>query len=63
MLCGTGVYSYIIGTLSSVLGMMATREQDLNLKTIYLNQFSKDANIPKELREKMTQALEYTSKN
>ena len=37
MLCGAGVYSFTVGTLSSFLSNIDTREQDLNLKTIYVN--------------------------
>ena len=63
MIAGIGVYSFTVGTLSSLLSNLDTRESNLNLKTIYIAQFAKDANIPKALVDKLRKALEYASRN
>jgi CRP-like cAMP-binding protein len=61
MLFGVGFYSFTIGTLSSVLVNMDTRENILKGKLAILNQFSKETKLSSNLKEKIKKILIYNS--
>lgn len=61
MLFGVGFYSFTIGTLSSVLADMDSRENKLKYKLSILNDFSKEANLSIPLKEKIKKILVYNS--
>jgi hypothetical protein len=61
MLFGVGFYSFTIGTLSSVLVNMDTRENILKGKLAILNQFSKETKLSSNLKDKIKKILIYNS--
>ena len=61
MLFGVGFYSFTIGTLSSVLVNMDTRENILKYKLSILNDFSKETKLNTQLKEKIKKILVYNS--
>lgn len=61
MLFGVGFYSFTIGTLSSVLVNMDTRENILKSKLAILNEFSKETMLSSTLKERVKKILVYNS--
>lgn len=61
MLFGVGFYSFTIGTLSSVLVNMDTRENILKGKLAILNEFCKQTKLPAYLKERVKKILVYNS--
>lgn len=61
MLFGVGFYSFTIGTLSSVLADMDSRENKLKFKLSILNDFCKEANLGTVLKEKIKKILVFNS--
>jgi hypothetical protein len=61
MLFGVGFYSFTIGTLSSILVNMDTRENILKYKLSILNDFAKETKLSSQLKEKIKKILIYNS--
>ena len=61
MLFGIGFYSFTIGTLSSVLADMDSRENKLKYKLSILNDFTKEANLSISLKDKIKKVLIFNS--
>jgi CRP-like cAMP-binding protein len=61
MLFGVGFYSFTIGTLSSVLVNMDTRENILKFKLSILNEFAKETKLSSNLKERVKKILIYNS--
>lgn len=61
MLFGVFFYSFTIGTLSSVLVDMDSKDNKLKYKLSILNDFTKDIQIDSELKEKIKKILIYNS--
>ena len=50
MLFGVGFYSFAIGNLSTIMATMDTRSSHLRARISALNEFSKEAKLPENLR-------------
>jgi hypothetical protein len=61
MLFGVGFYSFFIGTLSSILVNIDTKENILKNKLIILEEFCVESNLPVNLKEKIKMILVYNS--
>lgn len=61
MLFGVGFYSFTIGTVSSILTSVETREKMLNNKLQILNTFAKETRLSKSIKEKIKKLLCYNS--
>jgi|Transcript_3863 hypothetical protein len=61
MIFGVGFYSFTIGSLSSVLSNIDTRESILSNKLIALNEFCNETGIDMKLKGKMRSAVKYNS--
>lgn len=61
MLFGIGFYSFTIGTLSSVLADMDSRENKLKYKLSILNDFAKESNLNSVLKGKIKKVLIHNS--
>jgi hypothetical protein len=61
MLFGVGFYSFFIGTLSSILVNIDTKENMLKNKLIILEEFCRVSNLPGALKEKVKTVLVYNS--
>lgn len=61
MTFGIGFFSFTIGTLSSVLADMDSRENKLKYKLSILNDFAKDTNLSQIIKEKIKNVLIYNS--
>jgi len=62
MVAGVGFYSYTIGTLSSVLLTIDTRESLLAGKLAALQELTRQTGISQGVKEKIKEALRYNSK-
>lgn len=56
---GVAFYSYVIGTLSSMLNTQNATKAIINSRFSYLNEFAKEKNVNKGLIEEITYNLEY----
>lgn len=61
MLFGAGFYSYTIGSLSSFLSTIDTRESILNEKLAAANAFVKDTGISEQCKKKIIQLIKYNT--
>jgi hypothetical protein len=61
MVFGAGVFSFTIGNLASVLANFDSQAAKVTLKMAQLNEFCKDAKIPKKLQEELRDTIEYTT--
>jgi hyperpolarization activated cyclic nucleotide-gated potassium channel 1 len=61
MLFGVGFYSFTIGTLSSILVNIDTKDNILKNKLIILNEFCNEARIPHELKNRIKMLLVHNS--
>jgi hypothetical protein len=61
MLFGVGFYSFFIGTLSSILVNIDTKENILKNKLIILEEFCHESQLPTALKEKIKTVLVYNS--
>ena len=57
MLFGIGFYSFLIGTLTSVLTTMDAKKTQLNHNLKEIEIFGDDFNVPKNLLKKMKKAV------
>ena len=60
---GVGFYSYIVGTLSTILRNMTKRKSIISSRFFFLNEINKEKNIDKKILEKFTIYLEYLEQN
>ena len=63
MLIGVFVYSYMIGSLTNLLGSLDIRKAKLNQKLELLMQLTKEYGISKPFYSKLTNAIEYEHNN
>jgi len=61
MLFGLYFFSFVVGSLSSTLSNIETKENIFNKKMAILDEFSRDASLNKELKRKLRYALRYSS--
>lgn len=60
---GVAFYSYVIGTLSSMLNTQNVNQSVISSRFSYLNQFAKEKNVSRSLIEEITHNLEYLEDN
>jgi len=61
MIFGVGFYSFTVGSLSTLLNSLDTRQSHLENKITFMDEFSKETKLPKILKDKIRRALEYNS--
>lgn len=61
MICGLYFFSFTIGSLSSMMSSIDTKENVLLSKLAVIDEFSVEANLNKELRNKLKHALRYSA--
>lgn len=61
MVCGLYFFSFTIGSLSSMMSSIDTKENVLLSKLAVIDEFSIEANLNKDLRNKLKHALRYSS--
>lgn len=61
MICGLYFFSFTIGSLSSMMSSIDTKENVLLSKLAVIDEFSAEANLQKELRNKLKHALRYSA--
>ena len=61
MMIGVGFYSFMIGTLTSVLNRIDSRASQLKAKVEVIEIFCQEAKIKNEIKKKMKEALEYNT--
>ena len=61
MICGLYFFSFTIGSLSSMMSSIDTKENVLLGKLAVIDEFSVEANLNKELRNKLKHALRYSA--
>ena len=59
MLVGVGFYSYTIGSFTSFLSDLKSREREVNSKIAAVNAFAKETGLPKEIKAKIRQSIKY----
>jgi CRP-like cAMP-binding protein len=59
MICGVGFYSFTIGSLSSFLLNVESRETLLTQKMAAINEFAKETQVTDEVRKKIRQAIRF----
>lgn len=59
MIIGVGFYSFTVGSLSSFLSSIDTRESALALKLATVNEIAHQTGLPKSVRAKVRQAVSY----
>ncbi|OMJ93516.1 hypothetical protein SteCoe_3492 [Stentor coeruleus] len=62
MICGVGFYSFTIGSLSSFLSTVDTRESVLAQKMAAVNEFIKETNVKGEIKQKIRQAIKFSNR-
>ena len=61
MICGLYFFSFTIGSLSSMMSSIDTKENVLLGKLAVIDEFSIEANLSKDLRNKLKHALRYSA--
>ena len=61
MLTGICSFSFAIGSLTNMIGKLDTKESNLVHKLEHIEEFSKEARLPKELRNRLRHALRYSN--
>lgn len=61
MMFGVGFYSFTIGSLSSFLSTIDTRDSVLNEKLAATNEFAKETGISERCKKKITSAIKYST--
>ncbi len=61
IIIGVGFYSLNIGAMTSLLANKDTREGNLSMKLVLMDEFAQETGLPKELRLKIKRTLEYNS--
>ena len=61
MICGLYFFSFTIGSLSSMMSSIDTKENVLLSKLAVIDEFSVEANLSKDLRNKLKHALRYSA--
>ena len=61
MICGLYFFSFTIGSLSSMMSSIDTKENVLLGKLAVIDEFSVEANLNKDLRNKLKHALRYSA--
>ena len=61
MVVGVGFYSYTVGSLSSFLTSIDTRDSVLAMKLAAVTEFSKETGISQEIRNKLREAVKYNA--
>mmetsp|Transcript_6805 Transcript_6805/g.12291 ORF Transcript_6805/g.12291 Transcript_6805/m.12291 type:complete len:645 (+) Transcript_6805:1942-3876(+) len=61
MIFGVGFYSFTIGSLSSFLSTIDTRDSLLNEKLAATNEFAKETGISERCKKKITSAVKYST--
>ena len=61
MCFGVAFYSFTIGNLTSLVSQIDTREKALEQKIFYINSFSAEAHLPREMRLRIRKVLEYNN--
>lgn len=61
MIAGVGFYSFTIGSLSSFLSAIDTRESLLSAKLAAIHEFSKETGISRECKLKIRKAVKYST--
>lgn len=61
MICGLYFFSFTIGSLSSMMSSIDTKENVLLSKLAVIDEFSIEANLSKDLRNKLKHALRYSA--
>lgn len=61
MICGLYFFSFTIGSLSSMMSSIDTKENVLLSKLAVIDEFSVEANLNKDLRNKLKHALRYSA--
>ncbi|OMJ89986.1 hypothetical protein SteCoe_7775 [Stentor coeruleus] len=62
MLCGVGFYSFTIGSLSSFLSAVDTRDSVLAQKMAAVNEFIRETNVSGEMKQKIRQAIKFSNR-
>jgi hyperpolarization activated cyclic nucleotide-gated potassium channel 1 len=61
MVVGVGFYSYTVGSLSSFLTSIDTRDSVLAMKLAAVTEFSKETGISQDIRNKLREAVKYNA--
>ena len=61
MVFGAGFYSYTVSSLSSILAGLNTKQSQLHNKITVTDEFCKETNLSQSLRDRIRQALAYSS--
>ena len=61
MIFGVGFYSFTIGSLTSLMSSIDTKEKALAQKIIYINQFAEEAQLPNKMRRRLRKVIEYNA--
>lgn len=61
MLFGVCFFSFTIGSLSSIMARMDSKEVVLNEKLAIIEEFSKEAKLDKDLKTRLRYALQYST--
>ena len=61
MLVGVGFYSFTIGSMTTVLGNIETKNGILTQKMAAVNEFCNETAIQKDLKKQVTNAIKYNS--
>lgn len=61
MVVGVGFYSYTVGSLSSFLTSIDTRDSVLAMKLSAVTEFAKETGISQEIRNKLREAVKYNA--
>ena len=61
MCFGVAFYSFTIGNLTSLVSQIDTREKALVHKLYYIDSFAAEAQLPREMRQRLRKVLEYNN--